>query len=167
MITITRHILSIQLSKIMEHPLMVTLSTEKDWNQEKDIFLPMDIISFLLDDTIHAKPTEWFAWEAVNQSIIPPGLQINHINCDRQDNSSKNLELVTASENIKKMHQSRKASFNSSYNEDELRVVNTLMAFPIEDDDCEFTKTENKIINKMYYRMCHHFDDTDFPLYRD
>ena len=106
-------------------------------------------------------------WEAVNQSIIPPGLQINHINCDRQDNSSKNLELVTASENIKKMHQSRKAFFNSSYNEDELRVVNTLMAFPIEDDDCEFTKTENKIINKMYYRMCHHLDDTDFPLYRD
>ena len=109
-----------------------------------------------------------FVYEAVNQSIIPPGMQIHHINCDRQDNSSENLSLVTASENIKYMHQARKEFLNSPYNEDELRVVNSLMEFPpMEDEDCESTRTENRIINKMYYRMCNDMDDTDFPLYRD
>ena len=113
-------------------------------------------------------PAHRFVYEAVNQSIIPPGMQINHINSNRQDNSRQNLSLVTPSENIKHLHQARQAFLNSPYSEDELRVVNTLLSEPpIEDDDCEFTKTENKIINKMYYRMCHHLDDTDFPLYRD
>ena len=66
------------------------------------------------------------------------------------------------------MHQARKEFLNSPYNENELRVVNQLMDFPpIEDEDCEFTKTEKKIINKLYYRMCHDMDDQDFPLYRD
>ena len=113
-------------------------------------------------------PAHRFVYEAVNQSIIPLGLQINHINSNRQDNSSKNLELVTASENIKKMHQSRKAFFNSSCSEDELQTINRLMEFPpMEDNDCEFSRTENKLINKMYYRMCHNLDDINFPLYRD
>ena len=113
-------------------------------------------------------PAHRFVYEAVNQTHIPPGLQINHIDSNRQNNSIENLESVTASENIKKMHQSRKAFFNSSYNEDELRVVNQLMDFPpIEDHVNEFTRTENKLINKMYYRMCHDMDDINFPLYRD
>ena len=107
-------------------------------------------------------------YEAVNQSIIPPRMQVNHINCDRQDNSSQNLELVTPSENMKHMHQARKAFLNAPYSEDELKTINRLMEFPpIEDNVNEFTRREKKIINKMYYRMCHDMDDTDFPLYRD
>ena len=39
-------------------------------------------------------------WEAVNQKIIPDGYQIHHINCDIQDNSIKNLELVTRQQNM-------------------------------------------------------------------
>ena len=40
-------------------------------------------------------------WEAVNQQIIPDGYQIHHINCDKQDNSINNLELVTRQQNMK------------------------------------------------------------------
>ena len=40
-------------------------------------------------------------FEAVNQQIIPDGMQIHHINCDKQDNSIENLELVTRKENMK------------------------------------------------------------------
>ena len=48
------------------------------------------------------------------------------------------------------------------------QTINRLMEFPpMEDNDCEFTRTENKIINKMFYRMCHDMDDTNFPLYND
>ena len=113
-------------------------------------------------------PAHRFVYEAVNQTIIPPGLQVNHINSNRQDNFIENLQLVTASENMKHMHKARKAFFNSSYSEEELRVVNRLMEFPpMEDNDCEFTRTENKIINKMFYRMCNDLDDINFPLYND
>ena len=41
-----------------------------------------------------------FIWEAINQKIIPDGYQIHHINNDRQDNSIKNLELVTKQQNM-------------------------------------------------------------------
>ena len=113
-------------------------------------------------------PAHRFVYEAVNQSIIPPGLQINHLNCDRQDNSIVNLQLVTASENMKHMHKARKEYFNTSYTENELQIINQLMEFPpMEDNDCEFTRTENRLINKMFYRMCNDLDDKDFPLYRD
>ena len=113
-------------------------------------------------------PAHRFVYEAVNQTIIPPGMQVNHINSNRQDNSIENLSLVTPSENMKHMHKARKPFFNSSYSEEELQTVNRLMEFPpMEDNDCEFTRTENKIINKMFYRMCHDMDDTNFPLYND
>ena len=113
-------------------------------------------------------PAHRFVYEAVNQTIIPPGLQVNHINPNRQDNFIENLSLVTPSENMKHMHKARKAFFNSSYSEDELQTINRLMEYPpMEDNDCEFTRTENKIINKMFYRMCHNMDDINFPLYRD
>ena len=69
---------------------------------------------------------------------------------------------------MKHMHKARKAFFNSSYSEEELQTVNRLMEFPpMEDNDCEFTRTENRLINKMYYRMCHDMDDINFPLYND
>ena len=41
-----------------------------------------------------------FIWEAVNQQLIPDGYQIHHINNDKQDNSTDNLELVTRQKNI-------------------------------------------------------------------
>ena len=113
-------------------------------------------------------PAHRFVYEAVNQTIIPPGLQVNRINFNRQDNSSENLSLVTPSENMKHMHQARKAFLKNPYSEDELQTINRLMEFPpIEDNDCEFTRSENKIINKMFYRMCNDMDDINFPLYND
>ena len=41
-----------------------------------------------------------FIWEAVNQRIIPEDYQIHHINCNKKDNSIKNLELVTRQQNM-------------------------------------------------------------------
>ena len=40
-------------------------------------------------------------WEAVNQQLIPDKYQIHHINCDKQNNSIENLELVTRQKNMK------------------------------------------------------------------
>ena len=45
-------------------------------------------------------PVHRFIWEAVNQQIIPEDYQIHHINCNKQDNSIDNLELVTQSQKI-------------------------------------------------------------------
>ena len=53
-------------------------------------------------------PAHRFVYEAVNQTIIPPGLQVNHIDSNRQNNSIVNLSLVTPSENMKHMHQARR-----------------------------------------------------------
>ena len=113
-------------------------------------------------------PSHRFIFEAVNQSLIPTGMQVNHINSNKQDNSIENLSLVTPSQNMKHMHKAKKAFFERPYSEEELQTINRLIASPpIEDNDCEFTRTENKIISKMFYRMCHDMDDTNFPLYRD
>ena len=56
------------------------------------------------------------------------------------------------------MHKARQEYFHKSYTENELQIIDQLMDSPIEDNDCEFTKTETKVINKMYYRMCHDLD---------
>ena len=39
-------------------------------------------------------------FEAVNQQLIPDGMQINHKNFNKQDNSINNLELVTRKDNM-------------------------------------------------------------------
>ena len=59
---------------------------------------------------------------------------------------------------MKHMHKARQEYFHKSYTENELQIIDQLMDSPIEDNDCEFTKTETKVINKMYYRMCHDLD---------
>ena len=41
-----------------------------------------------------------FIWEAIKQKIIPEDYQIHHVNCDKQDNSIENLELVTPQQNM-------------------------------------------------------------------
>ena len=65
-----------------------------------------------------------FIYEAVNQSIIPPGMQVNHIDSNRQNNSIENLQLVTPSENMIHMHKARKEYFNNQYTENELQIIN-------------------------------------------
>ena len=99
-----------------------------------------------------------FVYEAVNQTQIPHKMQVNHIDSNRLNNSIENLQLVSPSENMKHMHKARQEYFHNSYTENDLQIVNYLMESPIEDNDCEFTKTETKVINKMYYRMCHDLD---------
>ena len=109
-----------------------------------------------------------FVYEAVNNTQIPHKMQVNHIDSNRLNNSIENLQLVTPSENMKHMHKARKEFFNSSYSEEELQTVNRLMELPpMEDNNCEFTRIENKMINKMFYRMCNDLDDINFPLYNN
>ena len=62
-------------------------------------YLNITIISN--DGKVNSYWSHRFIWEAVNQQIIPDGYQIHHINSDRQDNSIKNLELVTPQQNMK------------------------------------------------------------------
>jgi len=46
------------------------------------------------------RPIHRVLWEAFN-GCIPKGIEINHINLNRQDNRLENLELVTHQQNIK------------------------------------------------------------------
>jgi len=46
------------------------------------------------------RPIHRVLWEAFNERI-PKGLEVNHINLNRQDNRLENLELVTHQQNIK------------------------------------------------------------------
>ena len=46
------------------------------------------------------RPIHRVLWEAFN-GRIPKGLEVNHINLNRQDNRLENLELVTHQQNIK------------------------------------------------------------------
>ena len=41
-----------------------------------------------------------FIWESINQQIISDEYEIHHINCDKQDNSIVNLQLVTRQQNM-------------------------------------------------------------------
>ena len=82
-----------------------------------------------------------FVYEAVNQLIIPPGMQINHINSNRQDNRSENLELVTPSENMKHNWQYKK----------------------IKESNDEFTDEEMTIINRLYNKMTNKIKMGKFP----
>ena len=82
-----------------------------------------------------------FVYEAVNQLIIPPGMQINHINSNRQDNRSENLELVTPSENMKHNWQYKK----------------------IKESNDEFTDEEMTIINRLYNKMTNKIKNGNFP----
>ena len=52
------------------------------------------------DNKIKIFTSNRMIWESVNQKIIPDGYQIHHINCDKQDNSIENLELVTRKQNM-------------------------------------------------------------------
>lgn len=48
----------------------------------------------------------WLAHRLIAETFLgsAPGLQVNHINCERADNRVENLEWVTASDNIKYMY---------------------------------------------------------------
>ena len=48
-----------------------------------------------------------FVYECI-KGEIPDGMQINHIDSNRQNNCIDNLELVTQSENSKHAHEARK-----------------------------------------------------------
>ena len=44
-------------------------------------------------------------WSAFNERMIPKGFEIDHLNNCRSDNRLENLELVTRSENCKRMRE--------------------------------------------------------------
>lgn len=51
------------------------------------------------DKKQHQERVHRFIWECDTQQLIPEGMQINHIDGNKQNNSLDNLELCTAKEN--------------------------------------------------------------------
>jgi hypothetical protein len=47
-------------------------------------------------------------WSARNGTLIPPGMQIDHINNERSDNRPGNLNLVTRTENNNKVYDQKR-----------------------------------------------------------
>lgn len=50
-------------------------------------------------------------WSAFNNTTIPAGMVIDHINCKRNDNRPENLQCITPSENVSRSYKCTRSSF--------------------------------------------------------
>lgn len=56
-----------------------------------------------VEGTVYRKYAHVLVWEAFN-GIIPEGLEVDHIDCDKQSNKLSNLQLLTRRDNMRKCH---------------------------------------------------------------
>ena len=82
--------------KIMSHGTWRTLRQPRRIDHGKRYLS----IKIQMDGKVRNVKAHRLVWHVAN-GPIPNGLQINHINLDKQDNRLTNLELVTASQNIR------------------------------------------------------------------
>ena len=85
-----------------------------------------------------------FVYECYHGNI-PDGMQINHIDSNRQNNCIHNLEVVTQSENLQHAYESIKIDIK------------------MKESDDEFTEDEKHLINKKYNIMMKKINKGDYP----
>ena len=102
-----------------------------------------------------------FIYECIN-GPIPVGMQINHIDSNRQTNCIKNLELVTSSENKKHAHKARKYKTQIEI-KTEKPIKSTKMDIELEESDVEFTEDEKQKIDKKYNKLMQKINRGDYP----
>ena len=104
-------------------------------------------------------------FESVNQQIIPDGYQIHYINCDKQDNSIVNLELVTRKQNMKYEGQRRKGMKYKTKIEitSDKPIESIKLEIKMKESDDEFTEDEKQLIDKKYNAMMKKIENGNFP----
>ena len=116
--------------------------------------------------TQNGKPLKSFCthrlvYECIN-GPIPDGMQINHIDSNRQNNCIDNLELVTPSENLKHAHETGKYKTKIEITT-EKPIKSIKMDIELEESDDEFTEDEKQKIDKKFNSMMKKIENGNFP----
>ena len=93
---------------------------------------------------------------------IPDGMQINHIDSNKQNNCIKNLELMTRSENAKHAHEAKKYKTKIEI-ETEKPIKSIKMDIELEESEDEFTEDEKQKIDKKYNAIINKIKNGNFP----
>ena len=102
-----------------------------------------------------------FVFECI-EGDIPNGMQINHIDSNRQNNCINNLELVTSSENVKHAHEAKKCKTKIEITT-EKPIKSIKMDIELEESDDEFTENEKQLIDKKYNAIMKKINTGNFP----
>ena len=102
-----------------------------------------------------------FVYEIFN-GPIPDGMQINHIDSNKQNNCINNLELVTPSENLKHAHEAKKYKTKIEITTDK-PIESIKMEIKLEESEDEFTEDEKQKIDKKYNAIINKIKNGDFP----
>ena len=102
-----------------------------------------------------------FVYECI-KGDIPEGMEINHIDSNRQNNCIKNLELMTRSENAKHAHEARKYKTKIEI-KTEKPIKSIKMDIELEESDDEFTEDEKQKIDKKYNAIINKIKNGKFP----
>ena len=94
-----------------------------------------------------------FVYECI-KGEISDGMQINHINSNKQDNCIYNLELVTRSENVKHAHEAKKSK---------TKFESIKLDVKMKESDDEFTEDEKQKIDKKFNSMMKKIENGNFP----
>ena len=93
---------------------------------------------------------------------IPDGMQINHIDSNKQNNCINNLELMTRSENAKHAHEAKKYKTKIEI-ETEKPIKSIKMDIELEESEDEFTEDEKQKIDKKYNAIINKIKNGNFP----
>ena len=102
-----------------------------------------------------------FVFECI-KGDIPGGMQINHIDSNRQNNCIKNLELMTRSENTKHAREARKYKTKIEITT-EKPIKSIKMDIELEESDYDLTEDEKQKIDKKYNAMINKIKNGNFP----
>lgn len=73
----------------------------------------------------------WMAFN--NQTSIPTGMIVDHINCNPYDNRPENLQLITPSENIKRAYTCTRSAFMNGANNGNYKITTQQVGAILED----------------------------------
>ena len=93
---------------------------------------------------------------------IPDGMQINHINSNKQDNCIDNLEVVTHSENMKHAHEAKKYKTLIEITSDK-PIEKIKWDIKMKESDDDFTEDEKQLIDQKYKTLMTYIKNNQFP----
>ena len=102
-----------------------------------------------------------FVYECI-KGDIPEGMEINHIDSNKQNNCINNLELMTHSENLKHAHKAKKYKTKILITSDK-PIESIKMDIELEKSDDEFTEDEKQKIDKKYNVIINKIKNGNFP----
>ena len=102
-----------------------------------------------------------FVYEIFN-GPIPDGMQINHIDSNKQNNCINNLESVTPSENLKHAYEAKKYKTKIEITT-EKPIKSIKMDIELEKSEDEFTEDEKQLIDKKYNAIINKIKNGNFP----